>query len=197
MQRDPLATSGEQLKSEPSDQECLRRLATGDAEVLGLLYDRYGRLVYAVALRITGDTGSAEEITQDVFLRLWQYADRYSAERGSPSSWLVTIAQRRAIDELRSRRGTSRRREVAMPESPPFDDGLDQSTLVQMRVDINEALADLPPAQREAIEMAYFGGLSSPEIARRTGQPLGTITTRLRAGLEKLRVVFRKGETEP
>lgn len=178
------------------DQTLLRQAAAGDAAALGLLYDRYGKLVYSVALRITGDRGSAEEVTQDTFLRLWQHAGRYQAERGSLVSWLLTIAQRRAIDELRGRNGTIRRYEVSLPESPPLQQVGDISGLMQLRLDLQQALADLPAAQREAIELLFFGGLNRREIARRTGNPLGTVHTRLRLGLEKLRSIFLKPDQE-
>jgi RNA polymerase sigma-70 factor (ECF subfamily) len=176
------------------DQALLGRAAAGEIEALGALYDRYGRLVFGVALRITGDRGSAEEIAQDTFLRLWQHAARYQSERGSLVAWLLTIAQRRAIDEVRSRRGSARRRELPLPDAPMLDSRLDFSSLAHLRVDIQRALAELPEAQREAIELMFFGGLSSREIARRTGNPLGTISTRLRLGMERLRALLRGHE---
>lgn len=176
------------------DQQLLQRSAAGDAEAIGLLYDRYGQLVFRVALRVLGDRGSAEEVTQDVFLRLWQHADRYRAERGSLVTWLLTVTQRRAIDELRSRRGASRRREVELPEMVPLADDLDLAAALQLRMDLQQALAELPAAQREAIELLFFGGLSRQEIARQTAAPLPTIHTRLRLGMEKLRVIVQRGE---
>lgn len=103
-----------------TDQQLLKQAAGGDTAALGALYDRYGQLVFSVALRIIGERGSAEEITQDVFLRLWQHADRYNAESGSLVAWRLTITQRRAIDELRSRRYTSQRREVELPDALPL-----------------------------------------------------------------------------
>lgn len=176
------------------DHALLARAAAGDTAALGALYDRYGRLVYGVAMRITGDSGSAEEVTQDTFLRLWQHAARYSRERGSLVGWMLTVAQRRAIDELRSRRGTTRRREVMLPEGLPDHDGLDLATLSQLRTDLKSALAELPAAQRETIELMFFGGLSRQEIARRADCPLPTIHTRVRLGMEKLRTIMQRGE---
>lgn len=178
------------------DQALLARAAGGDTAALGALYDRYGRLVFSVALRVTGDRQSAEEIAQDTFLRLWQQAARYAPERGSCAAWLVTIAHRRAIDELRSRRGASRRREVMLPDLVADDRAPDLADLSGLRADLQSALAELPQAQREAIELAFFGGLSRQEIADQATCPLPTIHTRLRLGMEKLRAILLRGEHE-
>jgi RNA polymerase sigma-70 factor (ECF subfamily) len=182
----PLATT--------SDQDLLSQAASGETLALGVLYDRYGRLVFSVALRVTGDRGAAEEVTQDTFLRLWQHAASYSASLGSLPAWLLTIAQRRAIDELRSRRGTIRRREIGLPEALPEHLALDPAALSQLRTDLQSALRELPHPQREAIELCFFGGLSRQEIAQRTASPLPTIHTRLRLGLDKLRAILLRGE---
>jgi len=176
------------------DQTLLIQASAGDTAALGVLYDRYGRLVFSVALRVTTNRESAEEITQDTFLRLWQQSTRYASERGSVVSWLLTIAHNRAIDELRSRRGTSRRREVELPDFLPDQRGLDPTTLAQLRIDLQSALAELPQAQREAIELAFFDGMSRQEIARKAACPLPTIHTRLRLGMEKLRTILLRGE---
>lgn len=178
------------------DKALLTRVARGETAALGTLYDRYGRLVFSVALRVTGDRESAEEITQDTFLRLWQQAGRFDPERGSCAAWLATIAQRRAIDELRGRRGTSRRREVALPELVADEQDLGLADLSQLRADLQSALAELPPPQREAIELSYFGGLSRQEIAAQAACPLPTIHTRLRLGMEKLRTILLREERE-
>ncbi|MBC8160712.1 MAG: sigma-70 family RNA polymerase sigma factor [Roseiflexaceae bacterium] len=172
-----------------TDQQLLNQAAGGDTAALGLLYDRYGRLVFSVALRIVGERGSAEEITQDVFLRLWQHAERYNAERGSLMAWILTITQRRAIDELRSRRHTSQRREIELPETLPLG-GSDHAQNTQLRTDLQQALSALPAAQREAIEGVFFGGLSRQDMAQRMGSPLPTINTRIRLGMEKLRALL-------
>ncbi|NWG22225.1 MAG: sigma-70 family RNA polymerase sigma factor [Chloroflexi bacterium] len=178
------------------DQRLIRRMAEGDAAAIGLFYDRYGQLIFSVALRITGDRGSAEEVTQDVFLRLWQHAARYRTERGSLVTWLLTITQRRAIDELRSRRGAIRRREVELSETLPVSPEPDLAALLHLRTDLQQALAELPSAQREAIELLFFRGLSRQEIADQTASPLATIHTRLRLGMEKLRAIFLQHEQD-
>jgi RNA polymerase sigma-70 factor (ECF subfamily) len=186
--------AGQHLLATTSDQDLLSHAASGDTLALGALYDRYGRLVFAVALRVTGDRGAAEEVTQDTFLRLWQHAASYSASLGSLPAWLLTIAQRRAIDELRSRRGTIRRREIGLPETLPEHLALDPAALSQLRTDLRSALRELPAAQREAIELCFFGGLSRQEIANRQASPLPTVHTRLRLGLDKLRAILLRGE---
>lgn len=178
------------------DQALLAQAAGGDPAALGDLYDRYGRLVFSVALRVTGDRQSAEEITQDTFLRLWQQAARYAPERGSCAAWLVTIAHRRSIDELRSRRGASRRREAVLPDLVIDEQGIDLADLSQLRVDLQSALAELPDAQRATIELAFFGGLTRQEIAAQAACPLPTVHTRLRLGMEKLRAILLRGERE-
>jgi RNA polymerase sigma-70 factor, ECF subfamily len=188
--------AGRPLQAGADDHALLSQAAAGDTAALGALYDRYGRLVFSVALRVTGDRESAEEITQDTFLRLWQAAGRYDAQRGSFTAWLVAIAHRRAIDELRSRRGASRRREVELPELVIDQQTPDLADQSQLRTDLQRALAELPAAQREAIEQVYFGGLSRQELAARAACPLPTIHTRLRLGMEKLRAILRRGEPE-
>lgn len=155
---------------------------------IAALYDRYGRVVFSVALRIVGDRGTAEEITQDVFLSCWRHAATYRSERGSVLTWLLSMTHHRAIDELRSRRHRTAQREIELDDSTvsggTFETDIDLH-LVQMAV--RAALADLPPAQREVIELIFFGGLSRQEAAQHLQSPLGTIHTRLRLGMAKLR----------
>jgi RNA polymerase sigma-70 factor, ECF subfamily len=186
--------SGQPPPGAADDQALLAQASRGDTAALGVLYDRYGRLVFSVALRVIGDRQSAEEITQDTFLRLWQQAARYAPERGSFTAWLLTIAHHRAIDELRGRRGSARRREVLLPEVLPDRHNHDPADLSQLRTDLQSALAELPQAQREAIELAFFGGMSRQEIARQAACPLPTVHTRLRLGMEKLRAILLRGE---
>jgi RNA polymerase sigma-70 factor (ECF subfamily) len=159
---------------------------------LALLYDRYGRLVYSMALRIVQDHGVAEEVTQDVFLRCWNHIDSYRPSHGSLASWLIGIAHHRAIDELRSRRGKHRSREVStehLRHLPTPEGSFDEALI---REEIRATLADLPPAQREAIEMIFWRGFSRREAADQLGVPIGTLHTRLRLGMEKLRAVYQR-----
>jgi RNA polymerase sigma-70 factor, ECF subfamily len=150
------------------------------------LYDRYGRLVFSMALRILQDQDAAQEVTQDVFMRCWSGIDRYQPERVRLVSWLLTIAHHRALGELRSRRGTSQRREISADQmqlftadEPAIDDALLQG-------EIHAALAALPQPQREVIELIFWGGLTRREAAAQLSVPLGTVHTRLRLGMNKL-----------
>ena len=171
----------------PEDVELVQQLREQPGIGVARLYDRYGRLVYSVALRILQDHGAAEEVTQDVFVRCWSGIDRYQPERVRLVSWLLTIAHHRAIDELRSRRGKSQRREISADHmhlltanQPAIDDAL-------LRGEIRVALAALPQPQREAIELIFWGGLTRREAAAQLSVPLGTVHTRLRLGMDKLR----------
>jgi RNA polymerase sigma-70 factor (ECF subfamily) len=154
------------------------------------LYDRFSRLVYSVALRVVQDHGAAEEITQDVFLRCWSSIERYQTQRGSLVSWLLAIAHHRSIDELRSRRGKNQRREL--PETHLATRAADEPALDEalLRDEVRGVLEELPPAQREVIELVFWGGLTRRETADRLGVPLGTVHTRLRLGMDKLRERF-------
>jgi RNA polymerase sigma-70 factor, ECF subfamily len=174
------------------DQLLLEQVADGDQAALATLYERYRTTVFSTALRITGNHGSAEEVTQDTFLRLWQHVGRYQAERGSLQAWLTTITQRRAIDELRYRRGARLRLEVGLMESVADASAGEFALLAQLRADLQHALAGLPKPQRELIELLFFYGLERQEIARQRRIPLGTIHSRLRLALEKLRHLLRE-----
>ena len=160
------------------------------------LYDRYGRLVFSLALRIVQDHGAAEEITQDVFLRCWRSIDRYQAQQGSLAAWLLAITHHRSIDELRSRRGKDLRREISDESIHPLatlDTGYDAALL---RGEVQEALHLLPSAQRDVIELIFWGGLTRREVAERLQLPLGTVHTRLRLGMEKLRAALDQASAE-
>lgn len=175
-----------------SDADLIALLRTHPSLGLAALYDRYGRLVFSVALRVVQDHGAAEEITQDVFLRCWRNAERYQPSQGSLVSWLLSIAHNRAIDELRSRRGKDQRREISnltiLPQAT-FDAGFDDALL---RTEIQQALQTLPPAQRDVIELIFWGGLTRREVAERLQLPLGTVHTRLRLGMSKLREALER-----
>ena len=178
--------------SQVDDAALVLLLQQRSVAALAQLYDRYGRLVYGMALRIVQDAGTAEEITQDVFLRCWNNSDRYHPAQGSLATWLLTIAHHRAIDELRSRRGQARRNEVSVEDlhylastDPAVDDAL-------LRDEVHKSLRALPEAQRVAIELIYWSGLSRQEVAAKLGVPLGTVHTRLRLGMDKLRDTFSR-----
>ena len=177
------------------DEDLLLLMAQGDEQALGALYDRYGRLVFSIALRIVGDRLTAEEVTQDVFQIVWQHVATFRPSAGSVGGWMIGITRHRAIDEVRSRRYKSRLREVpgsdALVDMLSGSDTFEQQTVI--REDVRVALDKLPLAQRQAIELAYYGGLTCSEIASSLGASVGTVKTRLRLGLVKLRAALLPG----
>src|SRR5689334_3460139 len=185
--------TGDSLESRVRDQELIslvQRIAKGDQAALAALYDGTNRLVYGLILRVLGDSSTAEEVLLDVYTQVWRQAASYDTGRGSPLAWLTTIARSRAIDRLRSGWQDQQRKE-------PLDLLTDRETGVanpeEMTVAserqrfVRSALALLSPEQREVIELAYYGGLSHSEIAVKLNQPLGTVKTRTRLGMMKLR----------
>ena len=189
----------------PADGELIARAAQGEERAIGLLYDRYGPVLYAVAYRIVGQRADAEEVVVEAFAQAWRDAPRFDAGRGSVAGWLTMIARSRALDLVRAR---SRRDRITAsaaadrPDAPPAmsefrsDPGgaLDYD---ERRRQVRQALETLSPPQRQAIELAYFEGLSQSEIAERLQEPLGTIKTRIRLGMQKLRDALRPFYFEP
>jgi RNA polymerase sigma-70 factor (ECF subfamily) len=177
--------------NQPSDAALMERILKQDSTALEALYDRYGRPVYSLVLRIAQQPGSAEEIVQDVFLQLWRNAARFQIKRGPLEPWLFTVARNRALDFLRLKREKQRRREdsdsyivpSAVVRSDPEGD-IDRSRRAEK---IRGHLASLPVDQRRAIELAFFEGLTHSEIAAATGEPLGTVKSWIRGGLLRLR----------
>ncbi len=152
------------------------------------LYDRYSSVVYAVALRVLGDTGSAEDVLQEVFLQLWRNPSAFDAARGSLGSWLAVITRNRAIDSLRKRRPETDIEDVVLAVSP---DLAGEAELARASQKVRGVMGTMTPVQRSALEMAYWEGMSHSEIAHKTGEPLGTVKTRIRAGLMMLRKAFQ------
>ena len=176
------------------DDEMLLQLICGnDESALSSLYERYARLLYSIALRITDDRTAAEEGLQDVFHSVWLRATTFRPAAGSVSSWLSGIARNRAIDEVRSRWHRARERELTLDYLHEWSGAVERGLehLAIMRADLVQALGSLPSLQRQAIELAYYGGFSSSEIAARLDEPIGTIKGRLRLGLSKLRELLR------
>jgi RNA polymerase sigma factor (sigma-70 family) len=173
-----------------SEAELMRQVAAGEIGGLEALYDRYHAMAYALALRITTETGLAEDVVQDSFLGVWRNAGRYAEARGSVRGWLLAIVRHRAIDAMRRQRASvalGEESDEALPSNLTLPDIWPE---VAGRLDgerVREAIRLLPPAQREAIELAYFDGLTQREIADRTGAPLGTVKSRMRLGLVSLR----------
>jgi len=177
----------------PADHDLLRRMQLGEESALETLYARYGGLVFTLALRIVGDPELAREVLQDTFLRSWDGRETYDPSRGRVPWWLMGIARNRAIDVLRSRPHRARLREQERPPSrthgaEPADPGA--ADAVALRRAVAQALAGLSDTQREAIELAYYQGLTQAEIAGHLGQPLGTIKSRTRDAMERLRTLL-------
>lgn len=186
----PQNPSGPRAAADIEQAELIRGAADGDQQALAALYDATNRAVYGLLLRILGDAGAAEEVLLDVFTQVWRQAAGYSAERGSPMAWLTTIARSRAIDRLRRTRQERERTEPldALAQISGGGPSVEQDVLERERgAVVRAALEALPPEQREVIELAYFGGLSHSEIAAARGLPLGTVKTRTRLGLGRLR----------
>jgi RNA polymerase sigma-70 factor (ECF subfamily) len=183
-------------RAAPDDRALLARVAEGDSRALDTLYDRYSRVVYGVALRILGQAELAEDVVQETFWRVWRRSRTFQSGRGQVASWIFGIAHNLSVDELRRQR--SRPRPVYdTDETPVLRDIEDDRMDVAAEAIENErgrlisaALQQISAEQREAIELAYFGGLSQSEIAERLHSPIGTIKTRIRLGLRKLRDVL-------
>lgn len=178
------------------DEELVAQLSRQDTQAFEALYERYGNLVYSVSLKILADVQAAEDVVQEVFLRVWRKPDQYDAARGRFLTWLLSVARNRAIDERRSR-GRRQRFEVGSapldgegPHSDEADDPALAALLADERSAIRGALGGLPPEQRSAIELAYYGGFTQQEIARALGEPLGTVKTRIRLGMQKMRAAL-------
>ncbi len=178
--------------SYPDEQwaDLIRKMAGGNQAALGELYDQSSRLVFGLVLHIVRDHGTAEEVTLDTFHQVWRQATNFDPERGRPSTWMLTIARSRAIDRLRSTAWTRK------TQTPLEDAGLflaetgtpeDDTVLSEQQRIVRTALAKLTSEQRELIEIAFFGGLTHHEIAAKLNLPLGTVKTRIRAGMSKLR----------
>jgi RNA polymerase sigma-70 factor (ECF subfamily) len=168
-------------------------MALGEQEALSRLYDETAALIHGLALRILRDSADAEEVTADVFAQAWRSSSSFDAARGNPMSWLVMMTRSRAIDRLRSR-DTRRRVERTIDDAKPVPDstpGAEQRSIAsqQQRL-VRNALAELADDQRELIRMAFYQGLSHSELAEKTGLPLGTVKTRIRLGMMKLRARF-------
>ena len=176
--------------SSVEDRAAFDRMARGDQDALGEIYDRHGRLVYSLAFRIVGDQSDAEDVVQEVFSQAWRQAARYDASRGSVLGWLLTLTRSRAIDRLRGRRSRPQpssddRVLNAIPDpAAPADVQVASSA---QAAEIRAAIDGLSVLQRVAIELAFYEGLTHAEIAERLELPLGTVKTRIRQGLLKLR----------
>jgi len=181
------------------DPKLLARVVKGDHQAFSQLYDQSSTLLYTMALRILGNQDDAAELLQDVYLEVWRKVSRYDVGRGTPVAWLVTLTRSRAIDRLRSRAARGQQKstdsldsasaaEVPDRNPSPFEAQADQ----EIRTLVGGAMAALPQAQQQALELAYYEGLSHGEIAARLNQPLGTVKTRIKLGMSKLRESLRR-----
>lgn len=176
--------AGTQAGDSRDDADLVARLRDGDQSAMADLYDLYSGVVYGVALRVLGDTTAAEDVLQEIFLQLWRRPQAFNAERGRLAPWLAVIARNRAIDLLR------KRPPEADIDEMPISAGIDFEDVAARRLAIERvrgAIGQLPPEQRKALEMAFFEGLTHTEIASKTGEPLGTIKTRIRSALMAVR----------
>ena len=176
-----------------SDVELLRAIAGGDEQALASLYDRYRLILFSLVLRILHSRDEAEDVLQELFLQVWKRASDFDEARGRPFTWLVTLARSRAIDRLRSLNARERTAtEAARAVGPDqWSDASDDAIRSEESKVVRRALAELPEEQRQALMLAYFEGLTQTEIATRLNTPLGTVKTRMRSGMLKLRELLR------
>jgi RNA polymerase sigma-70 factor (ECF subfamily) len=182
---------------EPADEELILRITRRDPEAVRVLYARHGRMVYSVAFAIVGSETEAEEVTQDVFLRAWEKAESYEPQKARVVTWLARIARNRAIDVLRQSGARNARVLDSgdalefLPDTGAVDPGESAATAGKRRV-VQAAVARLPPEQRRALTLAFMHGLTHREVAERLGEPLGTVKTRIRDAMHRLRDVLKE-----
>jgi RNA polymerase sigma-70 factor (ECF subfamily) len=184
---------------EASDEQLIDMIGHGDSEAVRILYERYGRLVFGVAVHIVGEEAAAEEVCQDVFLRVWEKSGTYRPDRGKVGTWLARIARNRAIDVLRSRRFRDPVNLSSEVEPDPRTEATTESPADALwktfrEREVREAVDGLPLAQKQALTLAFFKGLTHREIALALGEPLGTVKTRIRDAMVKLRSVLEREE---
>ena len=194
VQGHPATEPGRRIRDDGArqmDEVVVQRIVTGDHSALGALYDLHGRTVYTLALRIVGDPAEAEEVVQDVFVQVWRGATRYDQGRATVAGWLLMMTRSRAIDRVRARHARpvgDAAGETTIARLPDGSAGPEASVINGQAVErLKAALQDLPKSMRAAIELAYYEGLTQSAIAERLGEPLGTVKTRMRAALQKLR----------
>jgi RNA polymerase sigma-70 factor (ECF subfamily) len=179
-----MRVTGTQAPNVPDDAALIARLRAGDQSAMSDLYDRYSAVVYGVALRVLGDTMAAEDVLQEVFLRLWRNPQSFDPKRGRLAPWLAVIARNRAIDALRKRPPEEDIAELPISTGVNLEDAAAQRLAIDK---VRAVLAGLPPEQRRTLEMAFFEGMTHTEIAAKTGEPLGTVKTRIRSALLAVR----------
>lgn len=183
----------EQEQAIQSDAELIRAIARGDEAALARLYDVYAPTLFGMLLRILHSRAEAEDVLQEIFLQIWQHAPQFNEERGRPFTWLATITHSRAIDRLRSL--DSRQRtwtKAAVEREEEHADATDDLLRVEQTEVVRRALEEIPEGQKRVLLLAYFEGLTQSEIAARLEEPLGTVKTRMRSGLIKLRELMNE-----
>ncbi len=183
-------SAGVAAVSRPSSELLLARVARGDRHAYAALYDRVGGQVYGSIRRVLRDPSQSEEVSQEVLLEVWRNASRFDASRGSANAWILTMAHRRAVDRVRSEQASRNRDDragVRESATAPFDTVAEEVEVRLEHEQVRSALDDLTTLQREAVELAYYGGYTYREVAELLGAPLGTVKTRLRDGLIRLR----------
>jgi RNA polymerase sigma-70 factor (ECF subfamily) len=177
---------------EPTDLDLMHAIQTGDADALSILYDRYNGILKALILRVIHNEAEADDLLQEIFMEIWNQAKNFSAQKGKPLGWMVTLARRRAIDGLRKKQAYARAEErlqaevEQQPEAWVNNATEEEIDFADTRVLVRQVISSLPPAQQQAIELAFFRGMSQREIAADTNTPLGTVKTRLELGLKKI-----------
>jgi len=186
------ATAHELAPGEPTDLELMQGIQDEDPEALSKLYDRYNGIIKALILRVVHNEAEADDLLQEIFMELWKQAKNFSAQKGKPLGWMVTLARRRAIDGLRKKQAYLRAGERLQNETEQQPDAWvhnateEEIDFADTRVLIRKVISGLPPAQQQAIDLAFFRGMSQREIAAKTNTPLGTVKTRLELGLKKI-----------
>jgi RNA polymerase sigma-70 factor (ECF subfamily) len=170
------------------DGSLVQRVRQGDQTAMAEIFDRYGRAVYSVALRILKDTGHAEDVMQDIFFQIWRNSDSFVQGRGSLGAWLVVVARNRSIDLLRRRKPVDFLDDVILASPGNLASEVEHNAMMEK---VQKVLKDLPAEQQRSMELAFFEGLSHSEIAEKTGDPLGTVKTRIRLALITLRKAFQ------
>lgn len=199
---EPEATYPRETRSNADDVALIRRICDSDEAALGALYDRWSRSLYSLVAHLLKDSDEAEDVVEETFWQAWRKASSYEPSRGAVSTWLLTIGRRKALDRIRAKRRhreepIGRDRIIADMASPELDPSQDAEGS-ELRIHVAAALKALPAEQREVLELGYFNGLSQTEIADLTDQPLGTVKTRMRLGMQKLRepLSMHRGRTE-
>jgi RNA polymerase sigma-70 factor (ECF subfamily) len=176
----------------PSDLDLMSAIQNGDPEALSQLYDRYNGILKALILRVIHNEAEAEDLLQEIFMEIWNQSKNFSAQKGKPLGWMVTLARRRAIDGLRKKQAYARAEERLQAETEQQPDAWvhnsteEEITFSDTRIIVRNVISSLPPAQQQAIDLAFFHGMSQREIAANTNTPLGTVKTRLELGLKKI-----------